>query len=731
MAYHVAQRPQSARPHVPTRPLPKAASGHMTLATFRFAPDSDELERTPELINVQSNVHTLLSLMADDSNMGLHQPTRVLQASRFRTHLPSTVLVGPHCDLYAWYMTSKDGHVVRKHKSNCNWKSVLQAFCGHMNKGFSPLSHRGARTACRDHWPVAVAKFVDGRTRLLSGAALIALVKGLEASAPGDTDFATLPFCLTQFVPPAKRVRYLSVYTVVEGAGDCHVVVAELPPFYREQVHSDLPVTDGNINTDPIQVVQHGASPRRLLFPAACNEVESSMLLGEAIQKETTLLARHINRHNAATGTPVVHQLILEYMVHAKDGEVYLTSILGVSWQNGEQVHLVDAVTNNVELLDPSGPAPPTAAVARQIFKFSRSLKGSQARCEVAERQVLHYMSEAEKAKAQVSVLHDHLQRTSDQLQVACEATPYKMRIEALETALRKANQRVETLEEQLQGERQTRVESATLLTNERNTFCVALQQAQAKIETLTKDLELATSTEASASRSLSAETTAHARTQQLLAGLEALLAQQKDIHATHVAKIRTLEDDLTKTTEDRDHLQRLVPYANIKKTAYCKRLHLHDLYLGWPDWQLQVECLDRVVSMHVLTLQKTFDHFQPMKLPVLLESTSITRTYPLIHHRLNFAQLCECMRLCGVLTTRFTTAVLETVFLKCTEKSFAKQTKGPTTAGVGRPRGMSFMEFIECVVRVAMLKCKASHMAAEAVQSFMDTHLLPAEQKW
>ncbi|OQR95471.1 hypothetical protein THRCLA_07833 [Thraustotheca clavata] len=731
MTSFIAQRPQSARPHVSTqahRPATMKPSSKITLATFKFAPNSNNLERSNEPIQVQCNVTTLLQIIADDFNSGLHKPVRMMQASRFRTHLPNTILIGSSCEPMAWYFTSKDGYVVRKHRSNCTWKSVLQTFCGHLNKGFSPLSSR-AKRVCRDNWPVAIGKFIDGRTRLLTASSFVDLIKALESAIPNATDFAQYPFCLTQFIPPAKRLRYISVYTVNQGKGECQVVVAELPPFYREQVHGDSPATDGNINTDPIEIVEH----------------ERSFTLGEAIEKETTLLAHHINRHQSSTATPVVNQLILEYIVHAKENLIYMTSILGISWQSGEQVQLaqvtippVEAPNNDFSLeiappqLPLQGPIPITTAIAHQSYTFSRSLKGSHAMCEAAERQVVYFEQEAEKYKAQVVILQEELHRVSTQLQLTSEGTHYKVHIQALERSLEEVNHQKYQLEAQLVKTINENTMRTTDLSHERTTFCVALQQAQDKIESLTSELKAVKSSGKQTNTDLQCEVTAHARTKQFMEGLEALISRQKESNQSHLSQIEILQAQLQVVTQERDHLQRLVPYANVKKTQYCKRLHLNDLYNIWPDWQLQVECLDRIISMHVLLFQRTFDHFQPMKLPMVIESLSITRTYPLIHHRLNFAQVVECMRCCNILTTRFTTATLEIIYLKCTETSHNKQLKRVTTAGVGRPRGMSFLEFLECIIRTSITKTRGKYtMGAEAVQYMVEKYLTPASHSW
>ncbi|ETV93760.1 hypothetical protein H310_12326 [Aphanomyces invadans] len=688
----LATRPQSARPSTAHH---RTKTNKITLGTYRFRPGTSSLERVGP-VDVHTPVLTLLGLMADDMSP-LYHSVHHLKMHRFRAHLPSTVIIGRHSEPCAWYYTNKEGYVLKKHAAHCTWKNVRDAFCGR----YTPrhMEHGQDKNV---HWPVAVAKFDDGRMRVLTLHALYTLLRSLDAEFPAKTADIH-PFCIQAFVPPAKRVRYISIYTLVRNIGDCHVVVAELASNYKEQSHDSG--HDVDVTKEPIEIL----------------EAEHSMMV-ESIKRTTLLLIHHVNRKNSASNTPVISKLIAEYMIHTKDNEVYLTAILGVSWQNGDQVQMADFQTEKIRDLtaidDVTNQARNNAtgatvakglhqnAVVKQVKQFARSLQGSTELYEAAERHASECQAAAETLQAQVVELQAELEHVKAKLDTSTAHADAQRKIKCLEGRIELQEKEIAKLDATLAAYETNTAKATADLDRERVLFCEALKAAQVKIVTLTDTIAQLEQDKAQ----LNTQVSAHAQAMRAAAGtIEALQgAVDKQKLSTHQvsSSLRDLQIQLNAMEAENDKLKALVPFASVKKISWCSKMHLHDFAMEWPDYRMEIGVLNRALGAHYSVLKRIFTQYLTLKVPLIGPTIPLGRTHPLLSNQLNYAQLLACMETCHIITTRFTPPQLEVLYTKCTAARW-HQTHGPklTTAGVSMPRGIVLIEFMELLVRVAHIR--------------------------
>ncbi|KAH9152891.1 hypothetical protein AeRB84_004767 [Aphanomyces euteiches] len=702
-----ATRPQSARPSSTChRTGPK--TNKITLGMYRFQPNTSALERVGP-VDVHSTVLALLNLMADDS-VHLHQAAHQVKMHRFRAHIPSTVVIGRHSEPAAWYYTNKEGFVLKKHATHCTWKYVREAFCGRFHPSQTSAHDGGGQNL---HWPVAVAKFADGRMRLLTLHAVYALLRTLDAQCPSET-LSSHPFCIQTFVPPAKRVRYISIYTMIRNINDCHVVVAELPPNYREQTHDNL---DVNMATEPIELL----------------EAENSLVV-ESIKRTTLLLIHHVNRKNTASDTPVISKLVAEYMIHTKDNECYLTAILGVSWQNGDQVQLADFQTQKIHdigiannQLEPQLPKS-QKAVARQIQTFAKSLKGSTELYEAAERHAAECQEAAEKFQAQVVALRAELELVKAQLDDSSAFADAQRKIKFLEGHLELRDKNIAQLEETVAAQTARANEAEAELYKERNRFCVAMTETHEKIDALTMEIASTAHLRLELDAQVAAKDQAlHAAKTTIQALQEALDRQKLETHHAQHENAK-LELQLHQFEAENDKLKALLPFASVKKVNYSDKMHLHDMAMVWPEFRMEISLVNRALGAHYSAIKRTFAAYKTVKVPILAHAIALGRTHALIPHQLNFAQLLECMEKCHVVTTRFPAVQLEALFIKCTAPRWEKiPGVKTTTAGVSMPRGMTLHEFMELLVRIASIRGGGkSGLVADHLHLMMEECIYP-----
>ncbi|KAH9067087.1 hypothetical protein Ae201684P_021255 [Aphanomyces euteiches] len=685
-----ATRPQSARPSSTChRTGPK--TNKITLGMYRFQPNTSALERVGP-VDVHSTVLALLNLMADDS-VHLHQAAHQVKMHRFRAHIPSTVVIGRHSEPAAWYYTNKEGFVLKKHATHCTWKYVREAFCGRFHPSQTSAHDGGGQNL---HWPVAVAKFADGRMRLLTLHAVYALLRTLDAQCPSET-LSSHPFCIQTFVPPAKRVRYISIYTMIRNINDCHVVVAELPPNYREQTHDNL---DVNMATEPIELL----------------EAENSLVV-ESIKRTTLLLIHHVNRKNTASDTPVISKLVAEYMIHTKDNECYLTAILGVSWQNGDQVQLADFQVH-----------PRHWHCEQPIQTFAKSLKGSTELYEAAERHAAECQEAAEKFQAQVVALRAELELVKAQLDDSSAFADAQRKIKFLEGHLELRDKNIAQLEETVAAQTARANEAEAELYKERNRFCVAMTETHEKIDALTMEIASTAHLRLELDAQVAAKDQAlHAAKTTIQALQEALDRQKLETHHAQHENAK-LELQLHQFEAENDKLKALLPFASVKKVNYSDKMHLHDMAMVWPEFRMEISLVNRALGAHYSAIKRTFAAYKTVKVPILAHAIALGRTHALIPHQLNFAQLLECMEKCHVVTTRFPAVQLEALFIKCTAPRWEKiPGVKTTTAGVSMPRGMTLHEFMELLVRIASIRGGGkSGLVADHLHLMMEECIYP-----
>ncbi|KAF0693882.1 Aste57867_15195 [Aphanomyces stellatus] len=691
-----ATRPQSARPSTCVRSGPR--TNKITLGTYRFHPGSSTLEKVGP-VNVHSNVLAVLGLLADDSSP-LYQSTQQLKMHRFRAHIPSTVIVGRHSEPLAWYYTNKEGYVLKKHATHCTWKCVREAFCGRYHPTSAARRDDDASSTATNNvqWPVAVAKFKDGRMRLLTLHTLYALLRALDTQCPSET-LPSHPFSIQAFVPPAKRVRYISIFTMVRHmmvrhVTDCQVVVAELSANYREQTHDDY---DVNLSDDPIEVL----------------ESEQSLLV-ESIKRTTLLLIHHVNRKNTASDAPVISKLIAEYMIHTKDNECYLTSILGVSWQNGDQVQMADWTTGKVQdaavaamgnqdnaLFEPKA----QKAVARQLKSFARGLKGSTELYEAAERHAADCEAAAESYHKQLLEAHAELDALKAQLDTSTAYAETQRKIRWLEGRIELQDKEIAALQTTVAELQAAAADTAATMERERQLFCEAVRDHQGRAHDLTTELATRQAHESHLEGHVTELEGALRAAKTTIEALQVAFDKSKlDAHGLQ-HDLRAATHQLQRMEVEQDKLQALVPFASVKKVNHCERMHLHDMAMEWHDYRMEIAVINRAIGAHFSLLKHAFAYYSHVKVPLVALNVPLGRTHPLLPHQLNLAQVLACLEECHVITTRLTAAQVDALFVKVTRPRWDKTHHKTTTAGVSVPRGMHFYEFVELLIRIAAVR--------------------------
>ncbi|RLO13148.1 hypothetical protein DYB28_005558, partial [Aphanomyces astaci] len=683
----MATRPQSARPSSAVASHHRAKTNKITLGMYRFRPGTSSLEKVGP-VDVHTPVLTLLALLADDTS-------------------PFTVIVGRQSEPTAWYHTNKDGYVLKKHPAHCTWKHVREALCGGRHSPDYVATHDNKNI----HWPVAVAKFDDGRLRVLTRHALLVLLKELETACPGQTN-AVHPFCIQAFVPPAKRVRYISIYTLVRNVGDCHVVVAELTSNYKEQPHDNGDGSnDVDITKEPIEILE------------AVGYIVENSLMVESIKRTTLLLIHHVNRKQSASSTPVISKLIAEYMIHTKDNEVYLTAILGTE--------TTILSTREDQGNNQGGRGGATHAVTKQVKAFARSLQGSTELYEAAERHASECQDEAAKLQQQVAALEVELDQVKAKLDTSTAHADAQRKIKCLEGRIELQDRQIATLESTVAVHEASAVTAAAGLDRERVLFCEALTASQAKVDSLTAvvaQLEREKS-------ELHAQVLSQAHALHAAAGtveaLQGAVDKQKLLTHQVSSSLRELQVQVNLVEAENDKFKALLPFASVKKVNWCSKMHLHEFAMDWPEYRMEIGVLNRCLSAHFSVLKRIFSQFAKVKVPLVAPHIALGRTHPLLPNQLNYAQLVALLERCHIVTTRcsqFTPPQVEPLFTKCTAARW-HQTHGPklTTAGMSLPRGLLLVEFMELLVRVAHVRGGGkSGLVAESLHKMVEDCIYP-----
>ncbi|ETV76249.1 hypothetical protein, variant 1 [Aphanomyces astaci] len=256
----------------------------------------------------------------------------VLSANPVHLHVPDTVLLTPKGAPSIWYHSSASsgGVLKRKQPMHMTANAILGAFVGPRADLVGPTD------------AVAVVRF-GFSSRLLSRADFSTLCDQMNCHkltpmrGADGLSLPSVPFCLQRYICPQDDKRYIVSFSFHPPClGDskpamCDVFVA--PYSKRYHLGKANVVTHGEVHEKSVQPppqfddrkasydfhVARGGSDAKLVSPVS------------RMKHLTVMLAHHINTHHP---TNPVQGIVCEFIVGACDEVIYMTAVLGVSWQH-------------------------------------------------------------------------------------------------------------------------------------------------------------------------------------------------------------------------------------------------------------------------------------------------------------------------------------------------------------------------------------------------------------
>ncbi|KAF0715333.1 Aste57867_3430 [Aphanomyces stellatus] len=271
----------------------------------------------------------------------------VQAANPLRLHLADTVLLSPTGAPSIWYHSTTGALLKRKHSNHVTPNAILAAFLGPNPDRIGPTE------------AVAVCRF-GFSSRLMSRADLEALIGQLlvnkleplidvNSGSPLAPPLPSLPFCLQRYIKPADDKRYIVTFSLhppqqalnhfhdsaslsAKAPSTCEVFVAQYSKRYNSSKtqaidHAD----DGDAATDAAPPVFDDRKAS-FDFHTALGIQTAKVVSPESRMKHIVIqMAQYINSRHAANP---IQGMVVEFVIGAADDEIYLTAILGLSWQD-------------------------------------------------------------------------------------------------------------------------------------------------------------------------------------------------------------------------------------------------------------------------------------------------------------------------------------------------------------------------------------------------------------
>ncbi|KAH9140950.1 hypothetical protein AeRB84_014843 [Aphanomyces euteiches] len=269
-------------------------------------------------------------------------------AHPLRLHMPDTVLLNPTASASflssstrshslcrapsIWYHTSTGTMVKRKESTHVTPNAILASFLG-------PHADR-----IKANEAVAVVRF-GFSSRLMSRADFTDLCSQMQANKVEPlTPSAGLPFCIQRYIKPLDDKRYIvsfSFHTPHEQRDDakptsmCEAFVSQYSKRYNTTKIDPSSHDDSDEKQEDIPVLFGGNRRVSFEFQTALGTQDVKVVSPTSRMKHLTIkIVHHINSRHAVSQ---IQGIVCEFIIGDDDDQIYLTAILGLAWQNGQE----------------------------------------------------------------------------------------------------------------------------------------------------------------------------------------------------------------------------------------------------------------------------------------------------------------------------------------------------------------------------------------------------------
>ncbi|CAK4086419.1 unnamed protein product [Aphanomyces euteiches] len=222
--------------------------------------------------------------------------------------------------------------VKRKESTHVTPNAILASFLG-------PHADR-----IKANEAVAVVRF-GFSSRLMSRADFTDLCSQMQANKVEPlTPSAGLPFCIQRYIKPLDDKRYIvsfSFHTPHEQRDDakptsmCEAFVSQYSKRYNTTKIDPSSHDDSDEKQEDIPVLFGGNRRVSFEFQTALGTQDVKVVSPTSRMKHLTIkIVHHINSRHAVSQ---IQGIVCEFIIGDDDDQIYLTAILGLAWQNGQE----------------------------------------------------------------------------------------------------------------------------------------------------------------------------------------------------------------------------------------------------------------------------------------------------------------------------------------------------------------------------------------------------------